>query len=193
MRILKLVTLPAAVALLAVTAGCGGGADDSEPTPTSQATTAADGTTLPGTELKIGDSALVPFDADKEKSPQIKLVVTKVDKGKTSDLDQFDLDQAEAKSTVYYVHTSVKNQGPGSLSGKTVTLYGKISDTKVVPPVTFGSTFAPCDFQPLPKKFKEGKVAKGCQVMLAPKHGKISEVQWRPTDDSAAISWTVKK
>ena len=27
--------------------------------------------------------------------------------------------------------------------------------------------------------------------MLAPKHGKIAEVQWRPADNSEPISWTV--
>ena len=29
-------------------------------------------------------------------------------------------------------------------------------------------------------------------VMLAPKHGKISEVQWRRSDNSEPISWTVE-
>jgi len=194
MRIAKLVTLTAAATLVvATTAGCGGGDDDTEPAPTTAATTNADGTTVAGTELKIGDKAVVPFDADKEDSSQIKLVVSKVDKGKVADLERFDLDDKAKKSTVYYVHTVVKNLGPEPLSGKQVTLYGKVSEDQVVPPVIFGSTFPLCDYEPLPKKFTKGKVAKGCQVMLAPKHGKISEVQWRPVDNSEPISWTVKK
>jgi hypothetical protein len=194
MRIAKLVTLTAAATLVAATtAGCGGGDDDTEPAPTTAATTNADGTTVAGTELKIGDKAIVPFDADKEDSSQIKLVVSKVDKGQVADLERFDLDDKAKKSTVYYVHTVVKNLGPEPLSGKQVTLYGKVSDEQVVPPVIFGSTFPMCDYEPLPKKFTKGKVAQGCQVMLAPKHGKISEVQWRPVDNSEPISWTVKK
>jgi hypothetical protein len=176
----------------ATTAGCGG-SDDTEPAPTTAATTNADGTTVAGTELKIGDPAVVPFDPSTENTSQIKLVVSKVDKGKISDLDAFDLNEAAQKSTVYYVHTLVKNLGPEPLSGKQVKLYGKVSDDVVVPPVILESTFSACDDQPLPKKFKEGKVAKGCEVMLAPKHGKISEVQWRPSDNSLPISWTVKK
>ena len=82
MRIAKLVTLTAAATLVAATtAGCGGG-DDSESATTTAATTNADGTTVGGTELTIGDKAVVPFDADDEDSSKIKLVVSKVDKGK---------------------------------------------------------------------------------------------------------------
>jgi hypothetical protein len=193
MRIAKFVTLTAAATLVAATtAGCGGG-DDSESATTTAATTNADGTTVGGTELTIGDKAVVPFDADDEDSSKIKLVVSKVDKGKIADLERFDLNDKAKESTVYYVHTVVKNLGPEPLSGKQVTLYGKVSEDEVVPPVIFESTFPLCDYEPLPKKFTQGKVAKGCQVMLAPKHGKITEVQWRPVDNSEPISWTVKK
>jgi hypothetical protein len=195
MRIAKLATLTAAATLVVATAvGCSGGSDDdTEPTATTEATTNSDGTTVAGTELKVGDTAVVPFEADKEKTSQIKLEVSDVEKGKIADLDRFELNTKAKKSTVYYVHTKVRNLGPESLSGKQVTLYGKVSDDMVVPPVVFGSTFPQCDYEPLPKKFKKDKVAKGCQVMLAPKHGKISEVQWRPADNSEPISWSVKK
>ena len=196
MRIAKLATLTAAATLLvASTAGCSGGSDDDTgPTTTTQAaTTNADGTTVAGTELKIGDAAVVPFEADKKNTSQIKLAVFKVEKGKIADLDRFELNSKAKKSTVYYVHTEVKNLGPEPLSGKQVTLYGKVSDDMVVPPVVFGSTFPLCDYEPLPKTFKKDKVTKGCQVMLAPTHGKISEVQWRPSDNSEPISWIVQK
>ena len=83
------------------------------------------------------------------------------------------------------------NLGPDNLSGKKITLYGKVSDDLVVPPVVFGSSFPTCDYTPLPPKFKKNKTAKGCMVMLAPKHGKISEIQWRPADNSEPISWKV--
>ena len=34
-----------------------------------------------------------------------------------------------------------------------LALFGKVSDTLVVRPVTFGSTFAKCNYGPLPAKF----------------------------------------
>ena len=100
MRIAKLVTLTAAATLVAATtAGCGGGDDDTEPAPTTAATTNADGTTVAGTELELGDNRRsclsTPTRSD---SSQIKLVVSKVDKGKVEDLERFDLDDKAKKS-----------------------------------------------------------------------------------------------
>jgi len=179
------------VAVVAGTGCSGGSGSDSTPT-TTPATTAADGSTMPGTDLKLGAKAVVPLKADKSHKGQIKLTVTKVAKGKVSDLSRFKLGSVARKSTVYYVSTTVKNLGPDSLAGATITLYGKVSDTLVVPPVRFGSAFPKCNETPLPDKFSKGKTVRGCLVMLAPKHGKVSEVQWRPKNGDLPISWTVK-
>src|SRR6476619_4454735 len=151
MRVLKLTPLAAAATLvLAVVTGCSGGSDDktsSTPT-TAPATTSADGTTLPGTELKLGKPAVVDFKADKKHHSQLKLTVTKVKKGKTKDLDRFELNDQARSSTVYYVSTKTKNLGPDKMSGKKITLFGKVSDDLVVPPVVFGSSFPTCDYTP---------------------------------------------
>ena len=183
----------AALALAALT-GCGGDskADSPPTTPTTAPTTNADGTTVAGTVLKIGDRARVAFKADKKHDSQIKLAVTKVEKGKVKDLRQFELNDQARRSTVYYVSTRVTNLGPHSLSGKKITLYGKVSDSLVVPPVEFGSSFPACNYTPLPKHFGKDQSVKGCMVMLAPHHGTISEVQWRAAGETEPISWTVK-
>jgi hypothetical protein len=194
MRVLTFASLTTAAALaVAGLAGCGGGSDDdgTPTTPTTAATTNSNGTTVAGTQMKLGKDAVVPFKADKSHKSLIRLTVTNVKKGKVKDLKQFELTDKARTSTVYYVSTHVKNLGPDSLSHGTITLYGKVTDELVVPPVVFGSTFSKCDYQPLPKKFKKGKTTKGCMVMLAPKHGKISEIQWRAPDDSEPISWTL--
>jgi hypothetical protein len=176
-----------------VTVGCGGG-DDTEPAPTTEsATTNEDGTTVAGTELDLGKTAVVDFKVDQNHDSQIELTVTKVKKGKVKDLHQFDLNDAARNSSVYYVSTNVKNLGPDALSNQKLVLYGKVSNDLVVPPVVLRSSFAKCDYTPLPKKFTEGKSAKGCMVMLAQNHGTISEVQWRAPDDSEPISWIVAK
>ncbi len=185
----------AAVAVVAVAAlaGCSGGSgSDSTPTGGSPATTAADGTTVPGTALELGAKAVVKFQADKKHRSQIKLAVTKVTKGKVKDLARFKLRKAARNSNVYYVSTTVKNLGPDTLTGARITLYGKVSDTLVVRPVRFGSTFPKCNQKPFPKKFVTGKSVNGCMVMLAPKRGTVSEVQWRPANGDLPISWTVR-
>lgn len=185
-------TVATAVTLCAVAlaAGCGGGDDDAvEPTPSATETTADDGTTLPGTELAFGDLATVDYDAGKAGTTQLRLTVNAVKQGKLSDLAQFTLPDSAQDASVYYVSAAVANLGRADIGGSRITLYGKVSDTLVVQPVTFGSTFARCDYTPLPKKFGKGAKARLCMVMLAPKHGKVGAVEWRGADDAAPISW----
>ncbi len=192
MRAPKVVVAVAAVVVSVGLAGCGGSGGDPKPTPTTVApTTGDDGTALPGTELKLGKQAVLRFKADKKHKSLIKLAVTKVKKGKLKDLERFELNDQARKSTIYFVSTKLENLGPDTLSGAKITLYGRVSDDLVVPPVVFGSSYPTCDYTALPKKFKKGKSAKGCMVMLAPKHGKISEIQWRAPDNSQPISWIV--
>ncbi len=175
-----------------VVSGCTGSkpSDEAPPTaPTTAPTTLDDGTTAPGTKLKIGDAAKVRFSANAKKSSMVSLKVTSIGKGQVAALDDFNLDAKTKKSNVYYVKVSVKNIGDGDLSGLPVLLYGKVSDDLVVPPVEFGSTFKPCDYQPLPKGFKKSKRAIVCIVMFAPKKGNIKAVQFRAADNAEPISW----
>lgn len=181
----------AVLGLLALS-GCTGpeSSDDApKPSPTTVATTLDDGTTAPGTALKLGDVAKVRYSAKAEKSSLIALKVTSIRRGKISALDDFDLDAKDKKSNVYYVTVTVKNLGATDLSGQPITLYGKVSAGLVVPPVEFGSTFKPCDYQPLPKGFKKSQRANVCIVMLAPKKGTVKAVEFRAADNAEPISW----
>jgi hypothetical protein len=171
-------------------AGCIGGGDDApEAEPT---TTAADGLTAPGTDLRVDDAAVVDFAAGKGRESKIRLTVTRVQDGSVKDLSDFDLNGSARKSGVYYVRASVRNVGHGDVGGAFVTLYGRVSDSLVVRPVIFGSTFGKCDYKPLPKPFGSGKRADVCMVLLAPRHGTVSAVEWRFTGkraDAQPISW----
>lgn len=182
----------AAVLGVLVLSGCSGSDSPDKPpkpTPTTAATTLDDGTTAPGAVLKIGDVAKLRFAADAKKNSLIALKVTSIRKGKISALDDFDLDAQNKKSNIFYVTVTVKNIGDGDLSGRPITLYGKVSADLVVPPVEFGSTFKPCDYQPLPKGFKKSKRATVCIVMFAPKKGTITTVEFRAADNADPISW----
>ncbi|MBA2446301.1 MAG: hypothetical protein H0V49_13370 [Nocardioidaceae bacterium] len=156
------------------------------------ATTAPDGTTLPGTELAVGERAVVRYEPDRKHRAVLAISVAKVVRGKVQDLEQFNLGEDTKRSSVYYTTLKVRKLGGGDVSGEWVTVYGAVSKTMVVPPVTFASTFARCDYQPLPSRFRTGEKATLCMVMLAPKRGKISHIQWRPADGSAPISWSAR-
>lgn len=187
----------AALALAgALLGGCSG--DDSsaqEPTAPagSTATTTKDGTTVPGTTLRMGKSAVVRFTPKKGHSSLVSVQVTKVRKGSVKDLKGFNLDKRARRSNVYYVDAVVRNTGRGSVGGQTLQLYGLVGVDLVVPPVIFGSPFPKCQFGPLPQKFRHGARDKLCMVMLAPDHGRIAEIQWRGNDDEEPISWPVRQ
>jgi hypothetical protein len=187
-------TLATSVALLA--AACGGdddadnGAESDAVTTTVTATspTVSEGITPPGQTLELGQPATVEFAPNPKHESRLRVTVTGLDKGKISDLKQFTLDADTKKSTVYYVHAAARNVGSGDLSKQRLTLFGKVSDELVVQPVEFGSPFPKCNYQPFPEKFRKNDRVKVCMVMLAPDHGRISEVQWRGPDEEP-IAW----
>jgi hypothetical protein len=188
-RARALVGVPALALCAAALAACSGGDDSSTPAPTSDT---AGGLTAPGADLALAAAATVEFRAGAKQRSKIKVVVSGVQHGDVKDLREFDLGNAARRSGVYYVRASVRNIGHGDLGGAFLKLYAKVSDTLVVQPVIFGSSFGKCNYQPLPKPFGAGKRADVCMVMLAPRHGTLSAVEWRfggDQADEAPISW----
>ncbi len=170
------------------------GASSDSPAASTRASTAQvdEAVTPSGTRLRLGDPAVVRFTANPEQDSLIKLAVTRVEQGEIRDLAQFRLDDQTKRSSVYYVSATVKNIGKGDLGGQPLLLYGQVSADLVVQPVVLKSTFQRCDYQPLPEKFGRGERADVCIVFLAPRHGKVLSVQWRPADNSDPITWAVR-
>ena len=194
-------SLVAVALLLAGMTGCSGdsgggstGRDDASSGTPSDATTSAveEGTTPPGTELRVGASAWVRFSPTPTVSSLLRLAVRGIDKGRIGDLDEFDLGPAARRSNVYYVTARVKKLSGDDVGGRPLALYGKVSDDLVVPPVQFESPFSRCNTAPLPKPFREGSATRLCFVFLAPRHGRVSEVQWRPADNAEPITWAAR-
>jgi hypothetical protein len=183
----RLASALALATALASLASCSGGDDSPTASPTTPTTTG--GLTAPGTDLAVDDAATVEFDGGPKRHSKVKIVVSGVQTGSVKDLSEFDLKKAARKSGVYYVRATIRNVGHGDLGGAFVTLYGKVSDTLVVQPVLFGSSFGKCNYQPLPKPFGNGKRADVCMVMLAPRHGSLSAIEWRFDGEEPAISW----
>jgi hypothetical protein len=191
--------LPLLVLLLSgvLVAGCTGGDKATPkaattPPPTAASTASPDGTTAPGTILKPGQRAVVRWRAGKAHDSVIALTVTGVRRGRVADLSSYKLGRAARASTLYYVSSVVRNTGSGNLSGRRLPLYGKVSRDLVVPPVRFKLPFHRCDYEPLPAHFAKGARARVCMVMLAPRHGSISAVEWRSPRLPQPVSWRVR-
>ncbi|MFK0245465.1 hypothetical protein ACIQUM_12250 [Amycolatopsis azurea] len=121
----------------------------------------ADGTMAPGSELKVGERAVVPFEYA-EKSGTIAITVKSIDIGPKEDLAKFK-DKGEGTLPVY-VRMVIENVGGTDLSGADVSLRAVDADgkgTKVIMAsgtpackgetpedfATKGATFETCDTQ----------------------------------------------
>jgi hypothetical protein len=194
-----------AVAAGLVLTGCNGG-DGSEAEDTPSASGSASQTESPtadvsvpegvavtaqGTDLEFGDSAVVVFEPDQNRSTLLELTVTKVRKGSLDDFKGFILDDPyKRKANYYYVKVSVENVGEGDVGGAPVPLWGVNGENTLLPPVNFTTDFKKCPSTPLPKKFGPGDSIDTCLVFLSPDKGTLESVSFRPDQAFDPIEWT---
>jgi len=200
-RVQTLSVLRAAAVLAAAMAlaGCSSGGQpqavkktpSSSPSPTSTVSVPA-GVSLTdqGSKLSFGDSATVIFEADQNRGTVLKLTTQNATKGRISDLSGFVLDDTTRRSTPYYVHVSVSNVGQGEVGGGPVPVYGVDASNTLLPPTSFTSPFKRCPSQPLPTHFGPGDSIRTCLVFLAPNHGTMNAVSYRPDQAFDPITWT---
>jgi hypothetical protein len=180
--------LPLLALLLAaaLVAGCSGGATTPKASPTTPTTSSTP------SPVRLGQRAVVEWRGKPGHQSRAAITVTSVKRGSITDLKQFKLTGPARSSSVYYVSAAIRNLGPGNLSGRLLTLYGKVSSALVVQPVRFTTSFARCDYRPLPAHFTKGKRARVCMVMLAPRHGRISSIEWRGSGRRPPVTWRVR-
>jgi hypothetical protein len=84
--------------------------------------------TKPGSELKVGDRAVVPFKYGTDKNGTIAITVTAIEKGDNADLAKFG---DKAKGLIpYYIRVSVENVDGSDLAYSTVSLRAIGTDGK---------------------------------------------------------------
>ena len=185
-------------------AGCSG--SDGEPASTSGSGTIGDDTasaspylpvpdgvtlTPQGTQLEVGDPAVVAYEPRQDEVGALDLTVTKLEKTTTKKtLSSWQLTDAQKASTPYFVHVTVENVGESDLGGRRVPLYVVNEDNLLLESTPFASSFKACPSTALPKPFGPGKTAKMCLVYLAPDHGSLEAVSFRPDEDFNPITWT---
>jgi hypothetical protein len=149
--------------------------------------------TAQGSELEVGDTAVVAFEPRQDEIGVLDITVTRLEK--TSFEESFSgwqLDGATRKSNPYFVHATVRNVGGTDLGGRPVPLYVVDGRNTLIEASGFASTFKPCPSKALPKKFENGDRAKVCLVYLSPRNGDLTAVSFRPTEDFDPIVWTGK-
>jgi hypothetical protein len=193
----------AVVASGALLAGCSSGGSDAPAadagTPTGAATSATpylpvpDGVALtePGSQLTVGDHAVVAYQPRQDVVGALDIVVTALEKTTIkSEFSAWQLTDAQKSSNPYFVRATVKNVGDTDLGGREVPLYIVNDQNVLVESTPFASSFEACPSTPLPEKFAPGAEADVCLVYLAPDHGDLVAVSFRPEETFNPITWT---
>jgi hypothetical protein len=186
--------------LLAATlalSGCGkSGTEKVAPTPTASAPTPSvqvpSGVTLtaPGTDLKFGDSATVPYRPNDKRGSVLELKVKKVIRANISDFSSYVLNAHTLTSTPYYVRVKVRNVGAGDVGGTDVPVWAVDGNNTLVHSSSFTNTFKRCPSTALPANFAPSAATTACLVFLLPDHGTLAGVSFRPLQSFAPIEWT---
>jgi hypothetical protein len=194
--------LGAALAGVLTLAACSSSEDSPEPdaasTPTAAATSATpylpvpDGVELtePGSQLAVGDHAVVAYRPRQEQVAALDIEVTRLEKTSIKDFSAWQLSDAQQASTPYYVRARVENVGDIDLGGRPVPLYVVNEDNVLLEPTPFASSFRPCPSTPFPDEFAPGETARVCLVYLAPDHGDLVSVSFRPEETFNPITWS---
>jgi len=199
MRRTIVLTVSIAIAL----GGCGssGGGSDSGGSAIPKGFGGAVGSTKPGAQLSIGQTAHVTFapmhtdtDVNDPLRVQIDVTVVSIREGAISDLSGFNLNAQQKASVPYYLTSKVTNNGssfptqfsePGVIAldahGNTQSSTGLLlGDLKKCPQVT-----AP------PKVWKASQSITSCDVYLMPQGSSIVSAQYNGTPAYAAspVTW----
>jgi hypothetical protein len=144
-----------------------------------------------GTHLSVGDQAVVAFEPRQDEVGVLDLTVTKLERTTTKKtLSAWQLTDAQQKSTPYFVHVRVENVGESDLGGRRVPLYAVNEDDLLLESTPFASSFEACPSTALPDKFGPGAKESVCLVYLAPDHGSLEAVSFRPEETFDPIYWT---
>ncbi|MEN3614230.1 hypothetical protein AAH979_32350 [Plantactinospora sp. ZYX-F-223] len=107
--------------------------------------------TAPGTKLKIGGRAVLPFEYTSKKKGTIAVTVTAIEKGAKADMAAFG---EKAKGmTPYFIKMKVENVGGTDLSYASLKLDGVLDGGAGTGVVLIGSIPGKCDRESAPKEF----------------------------------------
>lgn len=151
--------------------------------------------TKPGTELKLGETAVIPQGDD---GATLELTVTEVTKGSSADLSQLkDADSYKGYTPVYVQYTMTGTDSSADLGGDVlddvdpITSDGRKASTLVI---IGTSPFAKCDRNSVPDDFGPGDTETTCDVAMVQGGQEVSGAQYSPYDgdyaDDGAIVWT---
>lgn len=153
-----------------------------------------DDVTAPGTELKVGERAVVPFEYTDDTKGTIAITVTGIEKGSASDLpEKSDGSSVDSRITPYYISFTVENVGGDDLKYSRVDLDGRLAggdSTGAVLTVVGGVD--QCESESAPSEFNEqGASYESCTIEGSAR-GDVTEAHFTdaPDYEDNPVVWT---
>ncbi|GAA1192621.1 hypothetical protein [Prauserella alba] len=150
--------------------------------------------TAPGTKLKVGERAVVPFEYTDDKKGTVAITVTDVKKGSPSDLPKkSDGSSIDERITPYYIEFTVENVGGDDLKYSRVDLDGRLAggdSTGAVLTVMGGVD--QCESEDASSEFNEqGASYESCTIQGSAR-GDVAEVHFTESPDyeENPVVWT---
>ena len=144
-----------------------------------------------GKHLELGDPATVAWEPRQGLVGVLDLTVTRIEQTTVADtMSGWQLTAQQKASTPYFVHVDARNVGQTDVGGRAVPLYGLTTDDLLLEATPFVTSFKPCPSTGFPKPFGPGATASLCLVYLAPRHGELKGVSFRPEETFDPIYWT---
>jgi hypothetical protein len=165
----------------------------------SSAASAGAATAAPGTNLKVGGTATVPFKTTLKSGKdgptyKLKVEIESMDKGTLADFNGIKLDATEKASIPYYVKAKITSLGPGKINSSdnnpSIQIEGVDKTGQTQQSVTFFGDFPKCDEKFPPKSMGVGSSFETCLTFLVP--GGISKVAYAGTESyiTKPVTWS---
>ncbi|MEU4766561.1 hypothetical protein AB0H12_25235 [Actinosynnema sp. NPDC023794] len=167
----------------------------SSATPTKGSTSAAEDApagdvTAPGTKLKVGERAVIPFKYGTDKNGTIAVTVTAIEQGANADLAAFG---EKAKGiTPFYIRVTVENVGGTDLSYSSLSLRALGADGKGTGVIISGDT-KQCESETAKKDFTTaGAKYETCVLQGAREGAAVASASYANGDgyDKSPITWS---
>ncbi|MEV0575586.1 hypothetical protein [Streptomyces sp. NPDC050392] len=144
----------------------------------------------PGTKLKIGDRAILPFTYGTEKKGTVAVTVTAIEKGAEADMAPFG---AKAKGmTPYYIRMKVENVSGTDLSYASLRLRGKLEGGGPTGVILIGDLPGKCDNETAPRDFTTKGASYETCSLSATKTDPIAAASFEDGDaySDSPVLWT---
>nr|WP_158854185.1 hypothetical protein [Saccharothrix deserti] len=146
--------------------------------------------TAPGTKLKVGDRAVLPFEYTSKKKGTIAVTVTAIEKGTEADMAAFG---EKAKGlTPYFIKMKVENVGGTDLSYASLKLGGVLDGGTGTGVVLIGDIPGKCDNESAPTGFTTKGASYETCTLSATKGSPVTAAEFDEGDEysDGPVVWT---